>query len=406
MRDNFIKGMAMKNLFIFSLFIISSVTWANEWSGDISLQSRSFNKDALSASQFKQYGSVAIKAEWFHDWDGGKQSLTFVPFTRWDQHDDERTHSDIRELSWLKVFDESELRIGLRKVFWGVSESQHLVDVINQTDLVEGMDGEEKLGQPMINYAMINDWGTVDFFILPYFRERTYPGVNGRLRPTLHIDTDNPIYESTDKENHIDYAIRWSHSLGDWDIGLSHFDGTSRDPSISTTPTLDNNGILSLRPTYYLMQQTGIDVQATKEAWLWKMEMINRSINNDSYNAATAGFEYTVNGVFESSSDLGIVFEYLYDDRASQATTPFEDDLMLGLRWTKNDENDTTLLLGVIADRDESTRIYSVEASRRIGESFKLNIEARLFKGVKTNDLFLGSLRQDNFVQLELAYYF
>lgn len=396
----------MKNFFIFSLFIFSTTLWANEWSGDISLQSQSFTKDALSASQHKQYGSVAVKAEWFHDWDGGQQSLTFVPFARWDEQDDERTHSDIRELIWLTVFDESELRVGLGKVFWGVSESQHLVDVINQTDLVEGMDGEEKLGQPMINYAVINDWGTLDLFILPYFRERTYAGVNGRLRPTYHIDTDNPTYESKDKQNHIDYAIRWSHSLGDWDIGLSHFNGTSRDPAISITKTPDNNGVSSLRPTYYLMQQTGIDVQATKEAWLWKLEAINRNINNDTYNAATVGFEYTFNGIFESSSDLGIVFEYLYDDRDSLATTPFEDDLMLGLRWTKNDENDTSLLFGVIADRDESTRIYSIEASRRIAESFKLTLEARLFDGVKANDLLLGSLRQDDYVQFELAYYF
>ena len=395
----------MKKIVILSLFICSSAA-ANEWSGNISFQNRQFNEAALSSSQFKQASSVAFKAEWFHDWDEGKQSITFTPFTRWDEHDEKRTHTDIRELSWLKVFDESELRVGIRKVYWGVSESQHLVDVINQSDLVEGVDGEQKLGQPMINYALINDWGTVDFFILPYFRERTFPGVNGRLRTQLHIDTDNAIYESSDKQKHIDYAIRWAHSLGDWDIGLSHFNGTSRDPAISTTPTLDNNGVMSLRPIYYLMTQTGLDVQATKEAWLWKMEVINRTINNDNYNAATAGFEYTFNGVFESSSDLGIVMEYLYDDRNSKATTPFEDDVMLGLRWTKNDESDTSLLVGVVADKDDSSRLYSIEASQRIAESLKLNIEARFFEGLTDSSNPLYSLRQDDFVQIELGYYF
>lgn len=401
----------MKKAFIPLLFASVTMLWtnmlsANEWSGDVSLQSRHFTQDALYSSQFKEYGSVAIKAEWFHEWDGGKQNLTFVPFTRWDQHDKERTHSDIRELSWLKVFDASELRVGVRKVFWGVSESQHLVDVINQTDLVESTDGEQKLGQPMINYALIQDWGTVDLFILPYFRERTFAGVNGRLRSPLHIDTNNPIYESTDKENHIDYAARWSHSLGDWDIGLSHFNGTSRDPSFTMTPTLDADGNPSLRPIYYLMQQTAIDLQATKEAWLWKVEVINREINSESYVAATAGFEYTFNGVFESASDIGIVMEYLYDDRKTTATTPFEDDLMLGLRWTKNDENDTSVLVGVIADREDSSRLYSVEASRRIAESWKLNLEARVFSGLTLSNTFLYPLRQDDFVQIELAYYF
>ena len=388
--------------FLILLLLSGSTTlWANEWSGNISLEYRQFSQEGLYPSQFKQYGSVAIQPEWFHDWNGGKESLTFVAFSRWDEHDEERTHSDIRELSWLKVFDESELRVGLRKVYWGVTESQHLVDIINQTDLVESSDGEEKLGQPMINYALIQDWGTVDLFILPYFRERTFPGVSGRLRSKLHVDTSNPVYESTDKENHIDYAVRWSHSLGDWDIGLSHFNGTSRDPSFKLSADFK-----SLRPVYNLMQQTGIDLQATKEAWLWKVEVINRHINNENYVAATGGLEYTFYSLFESTSDLGLVMEYLYDDRGTKATTPFENDLMIGLRWTKNDENDTSVLVGVIADRDKSSRLYSIEASRRIAENWKLNLEARVFDGLTASDILLYPLRQDDFVQLELAYYF
>jgi len=177
----------MNKLLISALLVCSTTLWANEWSGNIALEYIQYSKEALSSSQFKQYGSVSIQPEWFHEWDGGKQSFIFVPFSRWDQHDEKRTHSDIRELSWLKVFAESELRVGIRKVYWGVTESQHLVDVINQTDLVESLDGEEKLGQPMINYALIQDWGTLDFFILPYFRERTFPGIAGRLRTFMNL---------------------------------------------------------------------------------------------------------------------------------------------------------------------------------------------------------------------------
>lgn len=397
----------MKKILLITLLLCSTALSANEWSGNISLEYRQFSHEPLLSSQYKQYGSIAIQPEWFHQWDGGKQSLTVTVFSRWDEHDDERTHSDIRELSWLNVFDESELRVGLRKVFWGVTESQHLVDIINQTDLVENMDGEEKLGQPMINYALINDWGTVDFFILPYFRERTFPGLNGRLRSTFYVDTDNPVYESSDKEKHIDYAIRWVHSVGDWDIGLSYFDGTSRDPSFYVAT--DGNGNTVFRPVYNLLQQTGLDLQATIEAWLWKMEVVNRHIKGESYNAVTAGFEYTFNGVFESSSDVGLVTEYLYDDRDHAATTPFEDDVMLGLRWTKNDEQDTTLLVGVIADVEDESRLYSLEASRRLGESWKLNLEARLFSGLKndnTSNQTIYALRKADFIQLELSYYY
>ena len=97
---------------------------------------------------------------------------------------------------------------GIGKVFWGVTESQHLVDVINQTDLVENMDGEEKLGQPMINFALVRDWGTVDFFLLPGSRERTFPEAEGRLRTTPRVDVEQAVYESSRGKRHIDEAIR------------------------------------------------------------------------------------------------------------------------------------------------------------------------------------------------------
>lgn len=402
------KNFLMCLAFICSTAMYSTLSWANEWSGNITLDSRFFNQDGISSEQYKQYSSLAFQPEWFHEWDEGKQSFIFVPFIREDQYDKERSHFDIRELSWLKVFDNSELRIGVRKVFWGVTESQHLVDIINQSDLVEGIDGEDKLGQPMINYALIQDWGTIDIFILPYFRERTFAGINGRLRSQPYVDTDNPSYESGDKENHIDYALRWAHSIGDWDVGLSYFNGTSRDPSF-TVPSLDSEGNLSFRPYYSLIEQTGVDAQVTKDAWLWKLEAISRNSKLSNYVAATAGLEYTFYGILDSSSDLGLVTEYSYDDRNKQATTPFENDMLLALRWTSNDENDTSVLMGVVTDLDDNTNLYSVEASRRIGESWKLNIEARVFSGLKNNNLSnltLYSLRQDDFIQVELGYYF
>ncbi len=38
-------------------------------------------------------------------------------------------------------------------------------------------------------------------------------------------------FEKHGFKKHVSYAFRWSQSIGNWDIGLSHFYGTSRDPS-------------------------------------------------------------------------------------------------------------------------------------------------------------------------------
>ena len=47
----------------------------------------------------------------------GAATITFTPFARWDEHDEERSHADIRELNWLHVSDQWEARIGIGKDF-------------------------------------------------------------------------------------------------------------------------------------------------------------------------------------------------------------------------------------------------------------------------------------------------
>ena len=389
-------------LLIGSLLSLSfiSQSFAGEWSGYISGEYRAFTDSPADSRQHGNSLSFSIQPEFFTDWDNGNQSFTYVPFARWDEHDEERTHADIRELTWLKAADTWELRVGIRKLFWGVTESSHLVDIINQTDLVEAPDGEEKLGQPMINLALIKDWGTIDLFVLPGFRERTYPGVEGRLRSPLPVDTDNPIYESSQEDRHIDYAARWSHALGDWDIGISYFNGTSRDPLF-----VPNAGFTALLPVYNLIEQWGFDLQATLDNWLWKVEVINRSGMGESYYAMSGGFEYTFYGISESQYDLGVISEIMHDDRGYSATTPFADDILLGARLTLNDEQSTEFLMGVIIDSDDSTQLLSLESNRRFGDNWKATLEGQAFINIPDHDL-LSGIKKDSYQQLEVVRYF
>ena len=378
-----------------------SQSLADEWSGYISGEYRSFADSPADSRQHGNNLSFSVQPEFFTDWDNGQQSFTFVPFARWDEHDEDRTHVDIRELTWLKAADTWELRIGVRKLFWGVTESTHLVDIINQSDLVEAPDGEEKLGQPMINLALIRGWGTIDFFILPGFRERAFPGVDGRLRSALPVDTDNAIYESSQEDRHIDYAARWSHALGNWDIGISYFNGTSRDPLLvpNASPPSPPTALL---PVYGLIEQWGIDLQATLDNWLWKIEAINRSGQGKSYYAMSGGFEYTFYSLAESQIDLGMISEIMHDDRGDNATTPFADDILLGARLALNDEQSTEFLFGIIFDSNDSTRLLSLESSRRFGDNWKASLEGQAFINIPNNDL-LSGLRNDNYLQLEVV---
>jgi hypothetical protein len=171
-----------------------------------------------------------LQPEFTYSWNEGDDRLVIKPFTRLDQHDSERTHYDLREFSWSHFGSNWEMVAGVSKVFWGQAESLHLVDIINQTDAVESADGEDKLGQPMVNFSYFSDYGRFSAFVLPYFRERTFASLDGRMTPPFMIDTDNSLYAHDDQQSHLDYALRWQHSLGNWDIGVSYFDGTNREP--------------------------------------------------------------------------------------------------------------------------------------------------------------------------------
>ena len=154
---------------------------AADWSGYGGMESRLYPHAPLDPAQERTSWSLLFKPEFYLSWHDA-HSLVFVPYLRWDAHDGERTHFDVRELYWETYGGNWGLRVGVGKVFWGVVETQHLVDIVNQTDAVENPDGEDKLGQPMLNLSLIRDWGTVDLFVLPGFRERTFAGRVGRLR--------------------------------------------------------------------------------------------------------------------------------------------------------------------------------------------------------------------------------
>ncbi|MGE0278602.1 MAG: hypothetical protein AB7R40_24660 [Nitrospiraceae bacterium] len=371
--------------------------------GSVSAESRLFLEGARFQGQHGANGSFAVQPEFYYASADARDSVIFTPFLRADQGDSRRSHGDIRELAWTRVGDTWELRTGIRRVFWGVAESNHLVDIINQTDLVENLDTEDKLGQPMLNLALVRDWGTVDLFVLPGFRARTFPGKSGRLRADPRVDTSSATYESAAEESHVDYAVRYSHVFGNLDLGLHHFWGTSREPTLR--PRRTEAGAPILAPHYPLIHQTGIDALLTLGNWSLKLEALRRSGQGDTFCALVGGFEYTFVGVFGTAWDIGALAEYHRDERDRDIPQPFNDDLFGGARWAVNDMADTQLLTGIVTDLDGGGRFFNLEFSRRFGDRWRLEAEMRVFWSAAPPDpLFWVS--RDDYVQVQLSRYF
>ena len=374
-----------------------------ELSGWIGLEDRAFVQDPRFEDQFDGHQlSLIVNPEFMYDAEGGHHQFSFVPFLRLDARDEERKHFDVREAYWRYVGDDWEILAGLDTVFWGVTESRHLVNVINQIDQVEDIDQEDFLGQPMVDLTVQLDWGRLDLFALPGFRERTFPGNDGRLRTALPVDEDAAEFESDLEVLHVDAAIRYSHFIGDWDIGAHYFYGTGREPRL-----VPNAAGTRLEPRYDLINQVGVDIQYTTDAWLWKFEGIVREGQGDTFAAAVGGFEYTFFDILETDADFGVLGEYLYDgrDRDDAPVTSLDNDIFVGARLALNDVQNLSALVGTVIDIDNQSTSLFLEVERRIGDNWKVELESRWFLGVDKKDP-MESLQDDDFITLRLSRYF
>ncbi|MCI5165715.1 MAG: hypothetical protein D3903_06365 [Candidatus Electrothrix sp. GM3_4] len=384
---------------LFSLTPLSAFGF--ELAGNIVLEGRYFTEEPKYAAQEEHNASVVLEPELYQAFSDGS-SLVLKPFVRLDSNADQRTHWDIREANFIYPAEDWELQVGISKVFWGATEFVHLVDIINQTDSVEDFSGEEKLGQPMLHFTIPQKQGMIEAFVIPWFRERTFPGEEDRLRSEPPIDTDHPLYESAAKQSHVDFALRYSHTFGNSDLGLYHFLGTSRDPDLVLGGDMRNPVLL---PFYRQISQTGMDIQMVAGDWLLKGEALYRTGQGRSFAAAVCGFEYTFYGIHKSGADLGIIGEYVFDDRADKSLTVVNNDVIGGFRLALNDAAGTEILAGIMKDIEFSTYLFSAEANRRFGEHLKLHLEALFILDAAEQDS-VFPLEQDSHLAVELQYFF
>ena len=386
---------------------------------DFGLQNRLFarrgsnNPDQAQQSASAQLTTSAELAQ-------GRYLLALDLFGRWDSDDAQRSHTDVREFSVTHIADRWQVQAGVGQVFWGVVEFNHLIDVVNQTDLVENPDGEDKLGQPMVTFTALPDWGSVELFILPGFRKRTLPGIDGRLTLALPIDRGASEFESGAEENRVDGLLRISTAFAGVLFDVYHFNGTRRTPRFevrSRTPETGDN--LFLVPNYDTVKQTALAAQANSGDTAFKLEALQQDGGPESYWAAAFGVEHTFVGVLGSAADLGAVVEYHYDSRDGDAFDSFfESDLALGARLAVNDINDSQALLGVVWDTRSGEWVVQLEGSRRLNDHWSLALETRWFMGgqalgrdASIADLLdtknkLGAVQRDDYLQLEFTRFF
>jgi hypothetical protein len=396
-------------LFFFSLLAFNSQ--ALGFSAEIGLEGRFYPQDQPSTvnDYADQVGnaSLHLAAEWLQALEGISASAHVEVKAAVDQHDSERSIVDLAEANLQWQGDDWTLKAGFSTVFWGVTESQHLVDIVNQVNWAENLDSEDKLGQPMLNLQISKDWGELSLFVLPGFRERVFPGSDAR--PGFNAEVKDAEYESAAEEKHTDLALRYSRQLDNVDVGVSWFHGTAREPRIIN----DEQG--HLRPYYEQIDQLGVDVQATTEAWLLKLEAIYRKGQGKDFYALATGLEYSVFSLAGGDTDLGLILEYTQDSRTVLQSEEgyarplaslrlFEEAVFAGLRVALNDVDSSELLVGCASDLDSAAWFCTLEGSRRLGEHMQLALEGRVFDNLAQDTAF-SAVQRDDYIALRVSWF-
>ncbi|MDG2405250.1 MAG: hypothetical protein P8M25_09945 [Paracoccaceae bacterium] len=346
---------------------------------------------------------VVPELRWLSD--SGDTKVQISAFGRFDSADKNRKHVDLREAYLRHEFNDFSVLVGINKVFWGVAESRHLVDIINQVDQLEYTDGDARLGQPMLSLTTDQDWGTLSAFLMTRFQKLDFPGPDGRLRGGLPV-SDTNFFSHASGHKAKDYAVRYYNSFGNFDLGLSAFKGTTREPVLkpnSSVPTL----VTSLEAHYNRVSQAGLDVQYTGDATLLKLEAIARTGTGlRGFEAMVGGFEHTVYQVADTDGDLGLIAEYNYDNRGADAPlTIFQRDLFLGTRWAANDSQDTSAIIGTVFDLDDGTQAFQGEFQRRLENGLSFKMQFRALGSSDSTNLQYG-YRQDDFFALSFKHHF
>ncbi len=303
----------------------------------------------------------------------GPVTLVAEPFARLDGLDTRRSHADLRRayLSWND--GPWQVDAGVKRVFWGVTEFAHLADFVNQIDLVENIDGEDRLGQPMIQLTFSADRVILDAYLMSGFRDREFPTSEGRLG--LPVTARDAKVDAAGSRAHMDFAVRLSGYSGNLDWAVSHFRGIDREPRFEVVRSAPEP-LIDLR--HALTDRSALELQWLVGSTAIKVEYATRTGAGGRSSAAVAGFEHTRVGVFGTAIDLGVVVEGLFDDRDAAAPPgTFEHDLAVGLRITPNDPAGTRLLAGVIVDVHSGERLVNIELERRVAMRWSLAAELR-----------------------------
>ena len=136
-----------------------------------------------------------------------------------------------------------------------------------------------------------------------------------------------------------------------------------------------------------------------------KFEGLYQASNREQYLASQLGFEYTVYGLGNSVTDVGLLLEYGWDERGINGNAIAQNDIYIGTRLALNDAAGSTLLVSASYDVEFHTKNILIEASRRLNDRWTMTIEGLIVEGGNSNDP-VAAFNNDDRLQLSVQRFF
>jgi hypothetical protein len=369
------------------------------WRGYVGFESRAFNQSPAMSIQARNGFSLVAQPEFSYASGDRRHKINATFFAR-ASVEPSAGSADVRELNWQYRGDGWSLLAGMNRVFWGATESRHLVDIVNQSDLREGFDADTKLGQAMVVASVQRSWGQLEFYALPMFRSRAFPTSTHRVRLQLPM-ADARVVDGSP----VDMVGRVSISRGDVDVHAYYFRGVNREPNL--IPVFDASGApIALQPFYRHIGQFGADVQYSLRGWLFKGELMQRNTPDAGYQAGVGGVEYGIARLFGSASDLTLLSEYQFDNRpATEWPAPAVRGVYSGMRLAINDTRSSEAKAGVVYDVGSRGWLIKAEFTRRLSDRWGLYLGYAGFRHVDSSPA-LRDFYRDSHATITLRRYF
>lgn len=335
-----------------------------------------------------------------------------------DDRKNERTFGRIDELYGVYEFDNDSVFAGKNIRYWGALEARNIVDGFNTQDLRNDLFNPDKMGAYNVAYSHYTDNGEFSiifklseneqkmasspyvYYFFPSFvtYDSKLKSEKSLERPSLFLSYSG----TTDSKYPLDYAVIYEN-------------GYDSQRYFRSDGPLDGSDVTFSEHAYLVNKFMTYDTLVV-DATLIKLEALYSDVIDDKfisdYYHIGLGVEHTIN-FDDLDGDLGLIGEYYrYETLQSgkysdlQLFETFQNDLFLGLRYSFNDEDDSSFVGGVISDMEYNEQVYYVEYESRFAESFKLNFDYRYIEP-STSDLTAYSLlKRHERIGLKIAYYF